>query len=117
MSDFYYTIQFEKDGGVISCQTPKDVFDLLKKKKLLSVLRYNDTKTGAEFAKHASFQDLTTEEQEQRPVCIKTTLSEEAVFVPTEEFWVENYMLDEFYNPDKMPYIVKMIKSDSEYCY
>ena len=110
MDKFYYTVQFEQNGSIVNCETPQDVFNLLKNKKIITVSRYNDVKTGAEYTKVAAVQELAIEEQKQRPFYIKTILSDDGVFVPNEAFWIENYMFDEFYNPDRMPYIEKMIK-------
>lgn len=114
MRDVYYAVQLEKDGAIINCQTPKEVYNLLIKKKLISVLRYNDKKTGRAYTKAAANQDLTVAEQEQTPVFIKTVLSDEGAFVKDEAFWIENYMFDEFYNPERLPYIEATIKRNDE---
>lgn len=39
------------------------------------------------------------------PLYIETSVSPEGVFVESESFWIENYMLDEFSNPEKRPYV------------
>lgn len=113
MNKYYYTIQLDPDAPVVIRETLEEVYDCLKKKKAISVLRYNDNKTGASYMKAAAEQDLTIEEQEQAPVCIKSVLSNEGTFVKDETFWIENYMLDEFYVPERMPFIDKIIKHNS----
>lgn len=45
----------------------------------------------------------------KEPLYMETTVSAEGVFVESETFWIENYMLDEFYNPEKRPYIEKYL--------
>ena len=40
---------------------------------------------------------------------IETSVSIEGVFVESETFWIENYLLDEFSNPEKRPYIEKYL--------
>lgn len=110
MGKYYYTVQFEIDGGIITCETPQDVYDCLKSKKQISILKHNDSKTGKAFSKAAVREGLTESEQIRKPLFISTALSDEGVFVESEEFWVENYMFGEFYNPDQMPYIEKCIK-------
>lgn len=112
MNKRYYTIQLDTDGPVVTCETLEEVYDLLKKKKVVSVLRYNDNKSGAAYTKAAAEQDLTIKEQEQTPVYIKTVLSDEGTFVKDEVFWMENYMLDEFYVPERMPFIDTIIKDN-----
>ena len=112
MNNSYYTIQFDKDGVLVSCETTREVYALLKNKKLISISRYNDSRTGANYEKNAVMQNLSIAERARNPLFIKTILSIEGIFVPNEDFWIENYMLDEFYNPDKMPYIEKIIKND-----
>ena len=114
MSNLYYTIQLDGDVPVVILETLEDVYDFLKKKKVISVLRYNDNKTGSAYAKAAKEQSLTTTEQEQTPVYIKTVLSDEGTFVEDEAFWIENYMLDEFYVPERMPFIDTIIKHNGE---
>ena len=109
MNKHYYTIQLDVDTPVIIRETLEEVFTFLKKQKVFSVLRYNDSKTGAAYTKAATEQNLTIEEQEQSPVCVKTVLSDEATFVKDEAFWLKNYMLDEFYIPDRFPFIEKFI--------
>lgn len=117
MNKNYFTVKLDTDSNLVTCDTSKEVYDLLKKKKLISVLRYNDSKTGRAYAKAAASQDLTVEEQEQTPVFIKTVLSDEGAFVKDEAFWIENYMLDEFYNPERLPYIEAMIRHNDEISY
>lgn len=114
MSKYYYTIQLEMDAPVVFRETLEEVFTFLKKKKAVSVLRYNDNKTGAAYTKAATRQGLTLAEQAQAPTCIKTVLSTEGTFVKDELFWIENYMLDEFYTPDRMPYVDTLIKHNGE---
>jgi len=113
MSKCYYTIQLEPDAPAVIRDTLIEVYDFLKKKKIISVLRYNDSKTGAAYTKAAIEQDLTIEEQEQVPICIKTVLSDEEDFVCSEAYWIENCMLDEFYNPERMPFVDTIIKDNS----
>ena len=36
---------------------------------------------------------------------IETSVSAEGVFVESEDFWIANYMFDEFYSPEHRPYI------------
>lgn len=116
MNDFYYAVQFEPGGETVAYDTVEQIFDLFKKKKIISILRYNDVKTGAAYSKEATAQDLSIEEQTQKPVFVITVLSDEGVFVESESFWIENYMLDEFYNPERMPYIEKVINHNNEDC-
>lgn len=113
MERLYYAVQIDFDEKVVYCKTLQETYALLKKHKMISVLRYNDNKTGAAYAKAATEQDLTIEEQEQTPVCIKTVLSDEGTFVKDEAFWIENYMLDEFYVPERMPFIETITKDNS----
>ena len=110
MKKQYYAVQIDFDEKVVCCENLQEVYALLKKHKLISVLRYNDNKTGAAYAKVATEQDLTIEEQGQTPVCIKTVLSDEGTFVKDEVFWIENYMLDEFYVPERMPFIDTIVR-------
>lgn len=37
------------------------------------------------------------------PLYIESSVLPEGVFVESESFWIENYMLDEFSNPEKRP--------------
>lgn len=114
MNKNFFTVKLDTDSNLVICDTVNDVYDLLKKKKLISVLRYNDNKTGRAYAKAAASQDLTVEEQEQTPVFIKLIFSGEGMFVKDEAFWIENYMLGEFYNPEQLPYIEEMIRPNGE---
>ena len=114
MSKYYYTIQLDMDTPVVVCSTLEEVFTFLKKKKIVSVLRYNDSKTGAAYVRAATRQGLSLTEMVQAPTYIKTVLSDDGVFVKDELFWIENYMLDEFYTPDRMPYIDTIIKHNGE---
>lgn len=116
MSDFYYAVQLEHGEQAVCLDTEKQVFDLLKKKKLVTILRYNDIKTGTAYAKKAAALELTPEEQAGLPIFVTTVLSDEGIFVENEEFWVSNHMIDEFYNPERMPYIEKIIKHSNERC-
>lgn len=116
MSNFYYAVQLEHGEPTIYLDTEIQVFDLLKKNKFVTVLRYNDKKTGTAYAKEAALQELTEEEQAAAPIFAITTLSNEGVFVESEELWISNYMFDEFYNPERMPYIEKIIKHSDESC-
>ena len=116
MSNAYYSVQLEHGEPAVCLESEKQVFDLLKKKKFVTVLRYNDKKTGAAYAKKARAQELTPVEQLKLPVFVASALSAEGVFVESEEFWIENYMIDEFYNPERMPYIEKMIKHSNDSC-
>lgn len=114
MNDFNYSVQLDYDSDAVFLETPEQVFELLKKQKLVTILRYNDKKTGSAYAKEAAAQELTVDEQVALPVFAVTVLSEEGVFVESETFWVENYMFDEFYNPDRMPYIEKVLQNSNE---
>ena len=109
MEKYNYTVQFVPDEDLVVCKTPEDVYKLLKKKKLVSVALRNDNKTKDIYYKAATDQELSEKAQESVPVFIKSVLSEEGTFVESEAFWIENYMFDEFYNPDLMPYIEKII--------
>ena len=114
MSKYYYTIQLDIDTPIFVCETLEEVFAFLKRKNVVSVLRYNDNKTCVAYTKAATRQGLTLAEQAQAPICIKTILSNEGTFVKDEGFWIENYMLDEFYSPDRMPFIDTLIKHNGE---
>lgn len=114
MGDFNYSVQLEHGASAVILETSQQVFELLKKKKLITLFRHNDKKTGAAYAKEAATQGLTAVEQEKLPVFAITVLSDEGVFTESEEFWIENYMFDEFYNPDRMPYIEKIIRCSNE---
>lgn len=114
MNKHYYTIQLDTDVPVVIRETLEEVYDFLKKKKVISILRYNDSKTGAAYTKAAAEQGLTFEEQMQVPICINTVLSDEDDFVCSEAYWADNCMLDEFYNPERMPYIDTIIKHSGE---
>lgn len=114
MKKQYYTVQIDFDEKAICCETLPEVYALLKKHKLISVLRYNDNKTGAAYTKAAAEQGLTITEQEQTPIYIKTVLPGEGTFVKDEAFWMENYMLGEFYVPEQMPFIDTIIEHNGE---
>lgn len=114
MSNFYYTVQLDVDESPVVCKTPEEVFNLLKKKNLISVLRYNDSKTTGAYVKQATKQELDPAEFQEVPVCVVTALSDVGVFVESEDFWIENYMFDEFYNPERMPYVEKLIRHENE---
>lgn len=114
MNNFYYVVRLDCDSNAVTLETPQEVFELLKKKKLVTIARYSDQKTGSTYAKEAAIFDLAVAEQEELPVCVKTALTKEAVFVESEEFWVENYMFDTFYNPEWIPSIEKRCRCGNE---
>lgn len=109
MSNFYYNVQFERDGPIASYSTLNEVYELLKMKGYIFVFRHNDQKTGNKYTKAAAEQLLSTSEQQRLPIYVLPSTSDEGTFVQSEAFWIENYMEDEFYNPDRMPHIEKMI--------
>lgn len=111
MGAFTYTVQMEQCGNVVSCASPEEVFTLLKNEELIAVFRYNDDETGAVYREAADERQLSIAEREARPVLVTTVLSDEGIFVESEAFWIENYMTDEFYNPERMPYVEKVISS------
>lgn len=117
MSDYYYVVQLEPDSPPATFYSPEEVFTFLKNTGVITILQHNDKKTGTAYAKEAAAQDLTAEEQAESPVFAITALSDEGVFVKSEAFWIENYMFDEFYNPERMPYIEKVIGHNNEHDY
>lgn len=108
MKSFYYIVHREHGGPSVTFRSREEVFAFLKNAGLVSVFRYNDDKTGRMFAKAADEHCLSVEEQERRPVFITTVLDGDGAFVESEAFWTENYLLDEFYNPDLRPYIERV---------
>lgn len=40
-----------------------------------------------------------------RPLYVETSVSTEGDFVPNIETWIKDYMIGEFYNPEKRPHI------------
>lgn len=109
MSEYCYVVQLEPGEPSVTFSSPGEVFTFLKKKRFITILQYNDKKTGEAYAKEAAAHELTAEEQVKTPIFAITALSDEGVFVESETFWIENYMFDEFYNPERMPYIEKVI--------
>ena len=113
MSYFYYIVHADQDGPATTHQSLEEVFAFLKNTGFISVFRYNDKKTGSAYANLAAEYCLSSVEQEQRPVFVTTAVSDEGVFVESEAFWIENYMIDEFYNPERTPHIEALV-SESE---
>lgn len=112
MAGTYYSVQLDYDSGIITLNSLEGVFELLKEKQCIAVYRCNDPITGKQYAELADKLSFSAEQQEAFPVCVTTVLSEEGYFVESEEFWIENYMVDEFYYPDRMPYIESMASYD-----
>ena len=111
MEKYNYTVRLDPGIALVVCQTPKDVYNLLKKKKIVTVACRDDKKTKNAYLKAAIVQDLSEKAQKSVPVFIRSVLSDEGTFVESEEFWIENYMFDEFYNPEILPYVEKIIVS------
>lgn len=109
MNHFNYLVHLEPDGPVFVYQTPQEVFSLLKKEGYVSILRYNDRKTGAAYAEKAKEYGLSTAKQESLPVFVDSGVAGEDCFTESEDYWAENNMLDLFYYPDRMPYIEKIM--------
>lgn len=85
--------------------TLDETFNFLKKEGFITALHHNDADTGKLFKQTAEEYCLSEQEQLARPLYITASLSDEGVFVENEAFWIKNYMLDEFYNPERMPFI------------
>lgn len=109
MSRIYYSVQFDFNSSPVICDNLKKVFDLLLKEELISICRYNDHFTGKEYAKFAAQHNLIIPEQKQKPFFILSSMSEDGTFVNGVDFWIENYLEEEFYNPEQMPYVEKII--------
>lgn len=95
-----YQLKLDFDQPAKLYDTLKEVFDVLKENGhiFISSKAFNEEKymKAAEYYGGSSLAYL---------LYIETSLSEEGVFCDSIEFWIENYMIDEFYYPDKMPYI------------
>ena len=110
MSSFYYIVHLEEGCTTATLHSPEETFTFLKNAGFVSILRYNDKKTGTAYAKMADEHCLSAAKRQLWPVFIMSAVSDEGVFVESEAFWTENYMLDEFYNPERMPHIEALIE-------
>ena len=109
MSSFYYIVHIDEDRPAVTFKSLREVFSLIKSEGLISIYQHNNKTTDHAYAKAADKACLSAKEREQRPILITTALDEDGVFVESEDFWIENYMIDEFYNPDTFPYIEKLL--------
>ena len=102
MNNSIYRIRldFELFDQYIDYYSLKDVFDLLKSKGHIRVLK-SDENTD-EFLEKA---EELAENIDKNHVYIEVSTSLEGVFCESIDFWIENYLIDEFYCPDKRPYI------------
>ena len=114
MKDYYFSVQNEPDEPIITMESVEEIYSLLLSKGLISVLRYNDSITGEAYLRMADQEGFSAADRVRFPIFIYPGNPEDGVFVQSEEVWIENYMLGEFYNPERMPYIEKMINSDTD---
>ena len=105
MSISSFIVHCEPGEPAISFPALNEVFNFLMKEGFITVFRHGDADTGKLFEKAAEEHCLSEQEQLARPLFISTALSDEGAFVESEAFWIQNYMLDEFYNPDRTPFI------------
>lgn len=112
MSSVCYIVHLEEGCPSATFYTPEKTLAFLKTAGFISIFRYNDKETGVMYARAASEYCLSAAEQEQRPVFVMASVSDEGVFVPNESFWTENYMLGEFYNPERTPYIEQAVPQE-----
>ena len=111
MNSACFVVHLEQ--GSKTYQHLEDVYTFLKTEGFISIFRYNDNETGKAFAETADEYCVSAEEREQLPVFVLPAVSDEGTFVKSEVFWIENYLLDEFYNPERMPYI-EVLASENE---
>ena len=94
------TYQLQMDfGAPVMCFTDlHQVFEALKQNDHIFVFSTLDDRCR----KVAKDHEIDPEE---KPFYIETSVSEEGVFVQSVEAWIDDDMVDEFYNPEKRPYI------------
>ena len=95
-----YQLKLDFDQPAKLYNTLKEVFDVLKENGHIYIS--SQTVNKEKYIKAAEYYGGSSLAY---PLYIETSLSEEGVFCDSIEFWIENYMIDEFYYPDKMPYI------------
>lgn len=105
MSFYYYIVHLEEGSPSVSVGSLSEIFALLKEMGFVTIFRYNDKETGAAFNEVAEEYCVPKAERERRPVFVLPATSDDGAFVESEEFWIENYLLEEFYNPELLPYV------------
>lgn len=108
MNNFIYRIRldFELFDQYIDYYSLKDVFDLLKSKGHIHVLKFDEN--TAELLEKAEELAVNIDKNH---VYIETSTSLEGIFCKSIDFWIENSLIDEFYYPDKRPYIEVLINN------
>lgn len=97
-----YELQLDFEESIQTFTDLKPLFIELKRTGHIFIYNPSDDKYKEAAADHCI--DAT-----KASLYIETTVSAEGVFVEGEAFWIENYLLDEFSNPEKRPYIEKYL--------
>lgn len=93
-----YELQLDFEEPIQTFVDLKPLFKALKRTGHISIYNISDDKYKEAAAEHCI--DAT-----KASLYIETTVSTEGVFVESEAFWIDNYLLDEFSNPEKRPFV------------
>lgn len=107
MNNYIYRLRLEYDEIYQDYNTLQEVFDVLKEDKHITILHKDTDK--------AQFLDKISDENEidiiKYPFYIETSISADGDFYESVEFWIENYLIEEFYYPDHRPYIEVLVNN------
>lgn len=105
MSHMYYEVQLDFDEPTKRFETLNSIFEYLKNNGHVFVY----TSSDEEYLKRAFEEGVDIE---TCPVYIDPQVRfGDGMFVESVDFWIEEYMLSYFYNPEQRPYIETLLET------
>lgn len=105
MKNYIYRLKLNYDEFYKDYNSLQEVFDVLKEKEHIIILHKDND--------YIQFLEKVSNENEvdtlKYPYYIETSVSVDGDFYESIEFWIENYLLDEFYYSDRRPYIEVLV--------
>lgn len=107
MNNYIYRLKLNYDESYQDYDSLQDVFEVLKENEHITILHKDNDKAQflSKFSEDVEFDNL------KHPFYIETSVSAGGDFYESIEFWIENYLVEEFYYPDHRPYIEVLINN------